>query len=272
MLEAYIVSDSTGETAQRVVGSALIQFPDAPIRLIQRDHVLSPEQVRDVVSEAAEHGSLILHTLVSNELRQLMLDQARLHGIDALDILGPVLDRLATYLRLTPQEEPGLMRQLTEARSREIEAVDFAFHHDDGSNAEDLGRAEIVLVGISRTMKTPTMLYMAYRGWFAANVPLVPGIALPAALKVFPSHRVFCLLMDAARLRELRLARADKDAIPVDPYASPAQIRKELTHAKQLCLEHKWPRIDVTGKSVEEVCREILALLPEPPSRGRLIG
>ncbi|MEE8452287.1 MAG: pyruvate, water dikinase regulatory protein [Thermoguttaceae bacterium] len=272
MLEAYIVSDATGETAQRVVRSALIQFPDAPVRLIRRNHVRSAEQVRAVVSEAAGHDSIILHTLVSNELRRLMLDQARLHGIDALDVLGPVLDRFATHLRLTPQEEPGLMRQLTEARSREIEAVDFAFHHDDGHNADDLDRAEVVLVGISRTMKTPTMLFLAYRGWFAANVPLVPGIALPAAVSAFRSHRVFCLLMDAARLRELRLVRADKESIPVDPYASPAHIRKELTHAKQLCLKHKWPSIDVTGKSVEEVCREIISLLPEEPLCGRPNG
>jgi len=269
MLEAFIVSDASGETAQRVVRSALIQFPDAPVRLIRRNHVRSAEQVQAVVAEAAEHDSIILHTLVSNELRRLMLDETRLRGVDALDILGPVLDRFATHLRLTPQEKPDLMRQLSEARSREIEAVDFAFHHDDGRNADDLDRAEVVLVGISRTMKTPTMLYLAYRGWFAANVPLVPGIALPAALKAFPSHRVFCLLMDAARLRELRLVRADKDAIPAVPYASPEQLRKELTHAKHLCLQHKWPRIDVTGKSVEEVCREIIALLPATPARGR---
>jgi len=268
MLEVHIVSDSSGETAERVVRSALIQFPEASVRIVRHNYVRSPEQVCEVVVDAAEYESIILHTLVSNELRQLMLDQTRQHGVDALDILGPVLDRFTTHLRLTPQEKPGLLRQLTEARRREIEAVDFAFRHDDGHNAHDLDQAEVVLVGISRTMKTPTMLYMAYRGWFAANVPLVPGLTLPAALKSFPSHRVFCLLMDAARLRELRLARADKDAIPAEPYAAPAQIRKELTHAKQLCLEHKWPRIDVTGKSVEEVCREILTLLPDTPSRA----
>ena len=272
MLVVYVVSDGTGETAQRVVRSALTQFQDASVELIRRDLVRTAQQVRAVVAEAARHDSIILHTLVANELRRLMLDQARLHGVDALDILGPLLDRFATHLSLTPQEKPGLLRQLTEARSREIEAVDFAFRHDDGRNVDDIGRAEVVLVGVSRTMKSPTMLYLAYRGWFAANAPIVPGIALPSALLAVPTSRVFCLLMDPGRLRELRRVRADNEAIPAEPYAAPDHIRKELLHARQACLRHKWRSIDVTGKSVEEVCREIIALLPDEPVPGRPTG
>ena len=265
MLTVIVVSDATGKTVERIVRSALIQFEDAPAKLVHRRNVRSAEQVREVVQEAAAGECMIVHTLVSDELRRLMLAEARSFSVDSLDVIGPILDRLAVHLDLTPQEKPGLWEQLAEARSREIEAVDFAFHHDDGQNADDLDRAEVVLVGVSRTMKTPTMLYLAYRGWFAANVPIVPGVPgvpLPKGLLSMPSERVFCLAMSRTRLRELRLVRADHEAIPVEPYASAEVIRKELQRADQLSLEHRWRRIEVTGKSVEEVSREIIALLP----------
>ncbi len=178
-----------------------------------------------------------------------------------MDLLGPVLDRLADHLKLEPLGKPGLFPQLMEAKSREIEAVDFAFRHDDGQNAEDLNRAEIVLVGASRTMKTPTMLYLASQGWFAANVPLVHELFLPEGLRHVPSERVFCLMMTPSRLQELRRVRAKDSGIPLEPYASVEQIRKELRYAEQVCLAHGWRSIDVSGKSVEEVGREITTLL-----------
>lgn len=262
MLTVFVVSDATGETAQRVAEAALSQFGDAPVRLVRRGEVRTAEQVRAVVQEARGGDSIILHTLVSDDLRRLILAESRLLGVDSLDALGPVLERIATHLKLTPQERPGLFRQLTEARSREIDAVAFAFHHDDGQNVEELGRAEVVLVGVSRTMKTPTMLYLAYRGWFAANVPIVLEAPLPVALLRVPAQKVFCLLMSAGPLQDLRRSRATGEGIPAEPYTALDYIRKELLRARQLCLEHGWRSIDVTGKSVEGVSREIIALLP----------
>jgi regulator of PEP synthase PpsR (kinase-PPPase family) len=265
MPTVFIVSDATGDTAERVVRSALTQFDDAGVELVRRSDVRTARQVRNVVEEAAGRKCFIVHTLVSNDLRRLMLTESRLHGLDSLDVLGPALDRLATHLKLTPQEKPGLFQQLQEARSREIEAVEFAFHHDDGQRADELDRAEVVLVGVSRTMKTPTMLYLAYRGWFAANVPIVPEIELPPALSAVPRSRVFCLLMSPGRLQELRRFRASEKGIPVDPYASMENIRNELHCAREVCRKRGWRSIDVTSKSVEEVCLEIIALLPRRP-------
>lgn len=262
MLTVFIVSDATGETAERMVSAALAQFRDAPVTLARRRQVRTPQQVRAVVKEAAGGDSIVVHSLVSNELRRLMLEESRVHGVDSLDALGPMLDRIATHLKLTPQEKPGLFRQLTEARSREIDAVAFAFRHDDGQNVEELDRAEVVLVGISRSMKTPTMLYLAYRGWFAANVPIVVEVPLPAALLSLPAERVICLLMNARQLQELRRTRANVGAIPPEPYTSFDYIQKELALSRQLCQKHGWRSIQVTGKSVEEVSREIIALLP----------
>lgn len=262
MLTIYVVSDATGETADRVARSALVQFPKAEVNIVRRGQVRTGGQLRAVVKEAASRDSLIIHTLVSDELRGTMLAEARHHGVDALDLMGPLLDRLTHHLQASPQEKPGLFKQLAEARTREIEAVEFAFRHDDGQHPEDLGRAEVVLVGPSRTMKTPTTLFLAYRGWFVANVPLVPGTALPPALDEFPSQMVFCLTMSATRLVELRRARAAYLGIPEGPYASLDAVRQELRQCQAVRSQRGWPGVDVTGKSVEEVAREIMLLLP----------
>ena len=260
MLTILVVSDATGETAERLINSALVQFADARVNVQRRGQVRDPEGVRAVVAEAAAHRALILHTLVSNQLRHVMLEESRRLGIDAMDLMGPLLDRLAMHLDLTPMEKPGLFLQLVEARSRAIEAVEFAFRHDDGQHVDELNKAEIVLVGVSRTMKTPITLYLAYRGWFAANVPLVIEVPPPAELLALPPSRVFCLHISPVRLLEWRKARAEAFNIPVVPYASMPSIRQELQSARQLCLDQGWQPIDVTGKSVEEIAREILSL------------
>jgi regulator of PEP synthase PpsR (kinase-PPPase family) len=261
MLTLFVVSDATGETAERMTRSALVQFQDADVTIIRRGQVGTPDQVRAVIQEAAGRDSLILHTLVSDNLRQLMLAESRRRGVDALDLMGPVLDRLVVHLRLTPREMPGLFKQLTEAKTREIEAVEFAFRHDDGQHPEDLAQAEVVLVGVSRTMKTPTMLYLAYRGWFAANVPIVPEIPPPKQLLALPADRVFCLEMHPRRLLELRRVRAELTKIPEEPYASSVHVGRELDHARQLSRAQGWQLVDVTAKSPEEVAREITVLL-----------
>lgn len=268
MLTIYVVSDATGETAQRVIGAALVQFEGAPVRLVRRGGVRTFEQVRHVIAEAAAGPSFVLHTLVSDELRRDMLAEARQHAVDAMDLMGPVLDRLATHLQLTPQQKPGLFQQLAEARERQIEAVEFAFRHDDGGHPDELEQAEVVLVGVSRTMKTPTTLYLAYRGWYAANVPLVPELAPPPALERLPRDQVFGLMMSPGRLLELRRARARHLQLPEEPYASLPHVRREIRAAREVCAARGWREIDVTGKSVEEVAREVLDLLPESARGG----
>lgn len=263
MFTVFVVSDATGDTAQRMVQAALVQFQAAPVRLVRRANIRLPRQVRAVVREAKQREAMIFHTLVSDDLRRLLRSEARVHGIDELDMLGPILEHLSQHLRLQPQEEPGLLKEVTEAKTRQIEAVSYAFRHDDGQNAEDLDRAEVVLVGISRAMKTPTTLYLAYRGWYAANVPLVPGVPPPATLTDLPPERVFCLFMSPEKLQQLRRVRAEEDAIPMHPYTSLDQIRAELAYMDELCRKYRWRRIDVTAKSVEEAAREIIGWLED---------
>ncbi|MEN6558447.1 MAG: pyruvate, water dikinase regulatory protein [Thermoguttaceae bacterium] len=261
MLTVYVVSDATGDTAQRMIRAGLAQFRDAPVRLARRAHVCTPRQVRAVVHEAQRNEALVIYTLVSDELRRVMRAETRTHNVDAMDILGPILERLATHLKIAPQEKPGLFQAIAEAKSREIDAVSYAFRHDDGQNAHELDRAEVVLVGASRTMKTPTMLYLAYRGWFAANVPLVPGMEPPKPLLAVPADRVFCLTMSPEKLQQLRRVRAEEELIPMQPYAALDPIREELTAVESTCRKYRWRTINVTGKSVEEVAKEIIEWL-----------
>ena len=268
-MKIFVVSDGTGQTAQRVVQAAMAQFGDASIAIVRRGKVRRIEQLKDVVAEAAGQNALLLHTLVADDLRRAMGDECRRQSVDCVDVLGPLLERLAIHLQVRPQEKPGLLAQLIEARSREIEAVDYAFHHDDGQNSDDLSRAEVVLTGVSRSMKTPTMLYLGYRGWFAANVPLVPGLDIPSGLQAVAPLRVFCLRMATDRLLELRRVRAEKEKLPIPAYTAADEVRREIDYARSQALRYDWREIDVTGKSVEEVSREIIALLPPPSTAGQ---
>jgi regulator of PEP synthase PpsR (kinase-PPPase family) len=262
-LVIFIVSDATGKTAEHMFRSALAQFKSAPVELVRRGGIDTQKHVRAVVYEAAKVGAgLIIHTLVRNNLRRLLLAEARAHGLDTMDLMGPLLDRLTTHLGLTPREKPGLFKQLAEAKSRQVEAVEFAFRHDDGQHPEGLKQAEIVLTGVSRTMKTPITLYLAYRGWFAANVPLIPEVNASPDLLALPPERVFCLVTSPERLLELRRVRADQLGTPVEGYASLAHLRQELLYARRMGRDHGWQEVDITAKSVEEVAGEILALLP----------
>jgi [pyruvate, water dikinase]-phosphate phosphotransferase / [pyruvate, water dikinase] kinase len=257
-LSIFIVSDATGGTAQRVVRSALVQFDMANVAIVERSLVNTPERILAIVQEAANEKALIIHTLVSSELRRIMLRQSRLFGVDAMDLMGPVLDRMSVFLKSTPKEEPGLYKHIAEGKTREIEAVDFAFHHDDGQGADELNKAEIVLVGVSRSMKTPTMLYLAYHGWFAANVPLILEIPPPQQLLDLPKEKVFCLISDQNQLLTMRHTRAKAYNLPPSPYTSPEYIRTELSYARMVCRDNNWRVIETAGKSIEEITREII--------------
>ncbi len=262
MQTIFIVSDGTGMTAEQVVQAALTQFAGADVRLVRQSQIKTPEAVRAVVEWASQKDALIVHTLVSADLRRLMLEEARFHTVDAMDLMGPMLERLSTHLARSPKEEPGLYSQIREERTRRIEAVEYAIRHDDGKHIEELTNAEIVLVGVSRTMKTPTSIYLAYRGWFVGNVPIVPEIPLNKTLLKLPHDQIYGLTGTTEYLVDLRRSRArhlgmDEDA----DYFGYEKVHQEIQHARHLCAQNRWRVINVTGKSVEEVASEVLTLI-----------
>ena len=175
--------------------------------------------------------------------------------------MGPLLARLSNRFAADPAEKPGLFNQLHRDYFRRIETMDFAFRHDDGQRVHDLARAEIILLGVSRTFKTPLSIYLAFKGWLVANIPIVMGAELPPRLAKIPPRRVFCLNTNPRELAQLRKARHEYLHEETGEYAAFEYVRLELMYAREIFNRYpRWAVIDVTRKPIEEISSEILAL------------
>jgi len=262
MYHIFIVSDGTGGTAERALKAALVQFANMKVNFVRRPNVRTEEMVREVIREAVKVGGFIVHTLVSDELRKVMVRTGRHYNIETIDLLGPLLARLSQTFGSSPSEKPGLFRHLTEGYFRRIETMEFAFRHDDGQRISHLEKAEIVLIGVSRTFKTPLSIYLAFKCWFVANVPIVLDVPPPPILFEIPPERVFCLTTEPGRLAILRRARQDQWDWATGDYADPRYVRREITYAHRIFRKQpSWSVIDVTNKPIEEIASEVLALV-----------
>ena len=261
MNQIFVVSDGTGGTAKRALNAALTQFEGADVQIIERPNIRKKEQIESVVREAAKVNGFIIHTMVSHNLRKVMLRAGRLYNIATFDLMGPLLERLSQQLLISPSMKPGLFQQLNEAYFRRIETMEFAFRHDDGLRIEEIKKAEIVLIGVSRTFKTPLSIYLSFKGWFVANIPIILDMPLPPVLDELPQGCVFGLRSDPHRLAELRRVREAHFSGATGDYAKTEFVRREMHYAMKLFNAHpKWPVIDVTSKPIEEIASEILAL------------
>jgi len=224
------------------------------------------DRARQVVQEAAESQGFIVHTLVDSDVRQAMLEEGHRLGVATVDLMGPLLARLTELLATAPLSEPGLFQPFDEAYLDWIEALKFAVSHDDGRNTHELPQAEIVLVGVSRTFKTPLSIYLANRGWRVANVPLILGMEPPKKLFTLPKNRVVATMMQPERLAALRGMRAHRLGSGSLGYADLDSVRREVAYAyERIGRRPDWPIIDMTAKSVEEAAAEIIDLLGKRP-------
>ena len=261
MNRIFVVSDGTGRTAERALSAALAQFPGAQVGIAVRPNVRTGEMAQKVVREAAEAGGFIVHTIVKDSVREAILMACRVGNIEAIDLMGPLLARLTETLATSPSEKPGLFSRLNRTYFRRIETMEFAFRHDDGQRVEDLRRAEIVLLGVSRTFKTPLSIYLAFKGWFVANVPITLNHEPPAILAKIAPAKVFGLDTNARQLAELRRARHDYLRGAAGPYADQEYVRIELMNARKFYSRHpRWAVVNVTHKPIEEIATEILAI------------
>ncbi len=257
----FVVSDGTGRTAERALSAALVQFPGAHVDIMVRANVRSKLRVRAIVAEAAKTGRFIVHTIVTDAIREELVKSGREHNVETIDLMGPLLARLTETLAASPTEKPGLFAQLNQSYFRRIETMEFAFKHDDGQRPEDLRKAEIVLLGVSRTFKTPLSIYLAFKGWFVANIPIVLNQELPEIVVKLPPNRIFGLDTNARQLAELRRTRHDYLQGAAGDYADPEAVRIELMYARRFFFKHPlWAIIHVTNKPIEEIAAEILAL------------
>lgn len=264
MPQIYVASDGTGQTAEQAVNAALTQFPAQQVEISRFREVRDIRQVQELVLAAASEHAMIVHTLVSDKLREELFRVARVHNVETVDLMGPLLDRLSDQLASNPSEQPGLFRTLNESYFRKIEAMQFAFNHDDGKRVQELNKSEIILIGVSRTFKTPLSIFLAFKQWFVANVPIVLGIPVPDELYQVPPDKVFCLMTFPNRLVQLRKARQDRLGGATADYAHPDYVKRECRYASEIfSSQPKWQQINVTSKSIEEIASEILALMPK---------
>lgn len=255
----FVVSDATGDTCEMVVRAALTQFAGTDVIRDRVPNVRTEEQIAAVVERAAQVHGVVVYTMVSLDLRQKMLLAGLRHGVPTVDIMGPILTRLSEHLELSPLAQPGIFRHLDQAYFKRLEAVDFTVAHDDGLGADTLSEAEIVLVGVSRTSKTPVGLYLSFRGWKVANVPIIYGLDLPPQLFRVDQRRVVGFTIDPLQLRTLRVHRQRRmGADNLAGYVNEYEIRREIHFARSLFHERGWPVLDVTAKAIEETSTEVM--------------
>lgn len=255
----FIVSGGVGASGEQLVNTVLAQFPDLTVPVIPVRSVRHPEQIEGVVAQAKEQGSLIVHTMVDSSLRQQLNELAQANGVIAIDLMGALLERLTTVLGQLPLEKPGLYRQLHRPYFERIEAIEYALKHDDGQNPEGWPDAEVLLVGVSRTGKTPLSIYLSVLGWKVANLPIVPEISIPSELYQLDPARVIGLKIDPDRLIAYRRRRIGQLGIPVQSaYADPARIEEELEVAQKVFQRGAFFTIDVTDKTVEYSADEVI--------------
>jgi regulator of PEP synthase PpsR (kinase-PPPase family) len=265
-VELHIVSDSTGETAARLVLALEAQFPEQSFEEVRHPRVESAEDLALAVNRAKGRPAVMVYTLVEPGLRDAMRQLCRSARVHYCDLLGHPIDSIARVSGAAAQMTPGARPPLDQTYFKRIEAIEFAVKYDDGVGG-GLDEADIVLVGVSRTSKTPLSIYLGYLGHKAANVPLVKGIDPPSALFEIDPAKVVGLTIDAERLSEIRLNRVAAMGGPKRRYAELLDVYEELEAAAAMHRRLGCPVLDVSDLSVEETAMRVVRLVAER-SRG----
>lgn len=257
----YVISDSTGETGAKVVQAALLQFRHEQVRLRIVSNMRDPGALSETIDRAAGEGALVVYTLVNADQRVAVLNRAAQYGVQAVDLMGPLMARIGSWLRETPVSQPGLLHRLDAEYFRRIEALEYTVKNDDGQMPRNFVHADIVVVGVSRTSKTPVCAHLAQKGLKAANLPLVLEVKPPPEIDQVDARRVFALTITPRALLEIRRTRVERMGSGASSgYVDLQQIQRELAWARDLVRAHPgWTTIDVTNRAVEETGSEILA-------------
>ena len=257
----HLVSDSTGETLNAVAKAACAQFDMGhPIEHVY-PLVRSRKQLERALNEIEGAPGIVLHTMVNQELREALEARCIELAQPSVAVIDPVMNLLGSYLGAEVSHRPGAQHELDARYFARIDALNFTMAHDDGQSTATLDRADVVLVGVSRTSKTPTCIYLANRGIKAANVPIVLGVALPEELYTVKRPLVIGLLASPERLiqiRKNRLLSLNEDA--ETEYVDLDAVRAEVAFARRLFGEKGWPVIDVTRRSIEETAAAVISL------------
>ncbi len=260
----HLISDSTGETLTAIARAASVQY--SLISVVEHIHPLvrTPRQLDRVLQNIDMQPGIVLYTIVSKQLSSKLELSCRELNIPCVPVLQPVMDVFESYLGAPSTPKVGGQHELNKEYFKRIDAMNFSLLHDDGNLPLDLSEADIIILGISRTSKTPTSIYLANRGYKTANVPLIPSIKLPAQLEENPNATfVIALSASPERISQIRRNRLDSlsDAIKdMQNYVDVDQITEEIRYTKRLCAKYNWKSIDVTRRSIEETAASIIQM------------
>ncbi|MEO5968291.1 MAG: pyruvate, water dikinase regulatory protein [Bdellovibrionia bacterium] len=258
-----IVSDGTGETAVLMTKAAMVQFGNKNVYFTRYKNVRMEAQIDAICDDAAIDQDLLVYTIVSPQLRGFLLTRAREKAIPCVDLLGPILVGLAGYFGYEPKSIAGLLHDVNDSYFERIAAMEYTIAHDDGRDLTGLEKADVVIVGISRTSKTPLSMYLSHQGWKVANIPLIHGFEVPKEVSKVDQRRVIGLTIDAQDLATIRRARLERlGQNQGGEYADPEKVNLEIEYANELFKRNRrWPVFNVTGKALEETASEIIKLM-----------
>ncbi|MBX4335273.1 pyruvate, water dikinase regulatory protein [Bartonella raoultii] len=259
----HMLSDATGETLIAVGRAVASQY--TMFQAIEHIYpmIRNETQLQRALDEIEQEPGIVLYTTIDKKIRLLLKKKCEKIKVPCIDILHPVLDAFQTYLGMPINLRASAQHDLNVDYFRRIEALDFTIEHDDGQSPNSLPNADVILVGISRTSKTPTSIYLANRGIKAANVPLIPGIDLPETLLEAKNALIIGLIASAERISHIRQNRDFGEGFSIESYINRTNIAEELTYAKRICERFDWPIIDVTRRSIEETAAVIFKLLSQ---------
>ena len=263
-LKIFVVSDSVGETGEQVAKAAATQFrPNFDGVIIKRfPHISSDDHIKNIVEIAVMQEAIIVFTLVEKQKRQLMHSLCRELNVDCIDLLGPMIDLFSEKLQEAPLEEPGLVHKLDEDYFQKVEAIEFAVKYDDGRDPRGILLSDVVLIGVSRTSKTPLSQYLAHKRYKVANVPIVPEVEPPEELFQVDPRKCFGLVISPEKLNIIRKERLIALGLSDDAmYARTDRIEKEIAYFYKVAEKLGCEVIDVTNKAVEETANDIIERL-----------
>ena len=255
----YAVSDSIGETAESVIKATTSQFVGETFERVRFPYVRDVEQIDQIMDEAARYNAIVCFTVVSPELREHIVDKAVEKDVQIVDVLGPMVKAIENATGLLPKNKAGLVHSLDHEYFKRVEAVEFAVKYDDGKNPMGLLKADMVIIGVSRTSKTPLSMYLAHKKIKVANVPLVPELQPPEELFRVPPYKVVGLLIDPYKLNDIRSARLKIMGLDdTAEYADMKRISDELEYAKGIMRRIHCPIINVSNRAIEETAGIIM--------------
>lgn len=261
-LNIFIVSDSIGETAEQVARAAISQFRDVDYQIIRYPYVTEEEQVDEIINEAAKSKSIIVFTMVIDKLKNILIDKCMENGLQCVDIMSTLINSIHLVLGREPINEPGTIRKLDERYFNRVEAIEFAVKYDDGKDSRGIKKADIVLIGVSRTSKTPLSMYLAHKNIKVANIPLVPEAPIPNELFEISNKRIIGLTANPIKLNEIRQERLKALGLNNNAhYASLDRILEELDYSEKIMKKLGCAVIDVSNKAVEESASIIMDIM-----------